>query len=319
MKTKRAFLVAPRKFEIRETELTLSDNQVLVKVAACGMCNSELPAWTGEENEPYPRTLGHEAAGVIVEIGKNVTRWKVGDKVACAAGGGYSEYITVPEANVFRLSENIDPKYGFGEPQRCILTVLRAAQPEVGDYGVMVGCGPMGLWCIMGLAGNSLAGLIAVDISDEKLELAKQYGATATINSAKENVVERLSELTDGHMADFVIEGTGIPALLNTAQDYVKASGWGRLVLMSSHGKPCPEFDFRKAIEKSIDIIIAHPKHTKNGLDDWRRAVNLINTGTFQIKPLISHSFCLENINEGFATLENKPADYKKGIICPNL
>lgn len=317
MKTKRAYLVAPRQFALQEEELTLADDQVLVKVAACGICNSELPAWTGEAGQSYPQALGHEAAGTIVEVGKNVTAWKVGDNVACAAGGAYSQYITVPQTNVFPLAEGIDPKYGFGEPLRCIMTVLRAAKPEAGDYGVMVGCGPMGLWCIMGLAGNSLSGLIAVDISDEKLELAKKYGATHTINSAKEDVVARLQELTGGHMADFVIEGTGIPALLNTAQDYVKPSGWGRLVLMSSHGKVCPEFDFRKAIEKSLDIIVAHPKHTKGGLDDWRRAVNLINRGTFQIQPLVSHAFSLENINQAFETLEHKSADYKKGIICP--
>lgn len=309
MKTKYALLVAPGKFDIREKELILGDDQVLVKVAACGVCNSELPDWLGVEGMTYPRALGHEGAGTIVEIGKNVTRFQIGDAVACAAGGAYSEYITVPQTNVFKLSDGIDPKYGFGEPLRCILTVLRAAKPEVGDYGVMVGCGPMGLWCIMGLSGHSLSGLIAIDISDEKLALAKQYGATHTINSAKEDVSARLFEITKGHMADFVIEGTGIPALLNTAQDYVKPTGWGKLVLMSSHGTACPEFDFRKAIAKGIDIIIAHPKHTVNGLDDWRRAVNLINTGTFQIQPLISHEFSLEDINTAFSTLENKPAN----------
>lgn len=83
------------------------------------------------------------------------------------------------------------------------------------------------------LAGNYLGGLIAIDVDDAKLEMAKGFGATATINSKNENVVERIREITGGHMADFVIEGTGIPALLNAAQDYLKVGRDSRLVLMA--------------------------------------------------------------------------------------
>ena len=93
MKTKYALLVAPGKFEIREKELTLGNDQVLVKVAACGICNSELPDWLGLEGMTYPRALGHEGAGVIVEVGKKVTGFQIGDAVACAKLGELADSL----------------------------------------------------------------------------------------------------------------------------------------------------------------------------------------------------------------------------------
>lgn len=107
-----------------------------------------------------------------------------------------------------------------------------------------------------------LGGCIAVDIDDKKLQMAMEYGATHTTNSAKENVQERIREITKGAMCDFVIEGTGIPRLLNQCIYYLKNGG--RLVLMSSHERACDSFDFRLAIERGITLHVAHPASCKN-------------------------------------------------------
>ena len=106
--------------------------------------------------------------------------------------------------------------------------------------------------------------------------------------------MERIREITGGHMADFVIEGTGIPALLNAAQDYLKVGRDSRLVLMSSHHDVCKEFDFRKAIDRGLKILVAHPPMSESEPEDFRRAVVYINNGTFQNKPLITHEFKFE-------------------------
>lgn len=150
--------------------------------------------------------------------------------------------------NCIKLPDNIDIKYALGEPLKCIITVLRAARPEVGDYGIVVGCGFMGLLCIQALKGNTLSELIAIDIDKKKLDMALEFGATKIINARKENVVEKIQDITKGHMADFVIEGTGNPNVLNICQRYLK-TGRGRLILMSSHETECDKFDFREAIK----------------------------------------------------------------------
>ena len=321
MKFNRALLVEPGRFEVHEADESICDDEVMVKIASCGLCNWELNFWKGYLNfMGYPHLMGHEFAGCIIDIGKNVKGYQPGDKVSCflRGFGGFGEYKAVAASKVRKLEESIDPKYALGEPQKCIMTVLRATKPEAGDYGVILGCGPMGLWCIQGLSGNYLAGLIAIDIDDHKLALAKGFGADYTINSRNENVQQRISEISDGRMADWVIEGTGIPNLLNEGQNYLKMSGRGKLVLMSSHEEVCHEFDFRRAIDRSLDIVVAHPAHSDDELDDFRRAVAAINNGTFKNKELVTHEFKLSDINKAFECLENKPGDFLKGIVVPD-
>jgi threonine dehydrogenase-like Zn-dependent dehydrogenase len=326
MKYMQAFLVEPHKFELREVDAEPKEDDVLIKISACGLCNWELNFWKGNLNYcGYPHPLGHEWAGIVEYAGSKITKFKKGDPVSGFVwGGGYlpffggfAQYKLVKEQSLQKLSDEVDPKYAMGEPQKCIMTVLRAARPESADVGLVLGCGPMGLWCIQGLTGSYLEKLIAVDIDDAKLAMAKKFGASHTINSSNTDVIAELNRLTDGHLADFVIEGTGIPALLNTAQNYIK-KGRGRIVLMSSHSDAAKDFDFRIAIEKSVEFIVAHPDYALNEADDFRRAINLINNGTLKNRELVSHEFALADICTAFETLEHKPKDYIKGIVVCN-
>lgn len=151
MKFKRAFLMEPHRFEIHEVEEEPGPGEVMMKVASCGLCNWELNFWDGNLNfMGYPHKLGHEFAGTVVKLGPGCTKFKVGDKISAVARGfgGFAEYRATPEACCEKLADNIDPKYALGEPQKCILTVLRATAPQAADYGVVLGCGPMGMWCI---------------------------------------------------------------------------------------------------------------------------------------------------------------------------
>lgn len=318
MKTRSAILKAPGKFELTETELSPKGEQVLVKVAVCGLCNWELNHWKGLLGS-FPQTLGHEWSGTVVELGEDVKELKVGDNVTVLPDSlsGFSEYALAGENNCCKLAPGINPKYALGEPLKCIVTVLRGAAPEAGDNAVIQGCGPMGLWCVQALSKGFMSSIIALDIDDDKIELAKKFGATHIINTKKEDAVKAISDITHGNMADFVIEGTGVPALLNSAQKYLKSTGRGRLILMSSHEESCREFDFRSAIEKSAQIIVPHPKFSQDPMDDLRRAVALLNEGTFKVEEIISHTFPLSDIQTAFETLENKPAGYLKGIVIP--
>lgn len=319
MKFKRAFLSAPGKFIIQEVDEVPSDTQVQVKIASCGLCNWELNHWKGYiTSGGYPMPLGHEYAGEVVAVGSKVTKFKPGDKVSALSGGGFAEYATCEEHTVVKLADHVDPKYVLGEPLKCIVTVLEAVAPKAGDYGVILGCGPMGQWCIQALSGNLLAGLIAVDIDDEKLDTAKKFGATAVINSKTEDVQARIRELTGGHMADFVVEGTGIPALVDGCQDWLRSSGRGRLIIMSAYETGPASFDFRKAVSKSIDLHVPHPGHSLNAMDDMRRAIDLICYGSFRVQETISHKYKLSDIQKAFEDLEHKPKGFLKGIVVPD-
>ncbi len=309
--------MAPRKLEMREAELNPVAGQLLVKVSVCGLCNWELNHWVGQLGI-CPQTLGHEWAGTVAGVGAGVEGFAVGDRVTGLpdALSAFADYLVTGAATCFKLAPGVDPAQALGEPLKCIVTVLRAAAPEAGDVGVVVGCGPMGLWCLQGLTGNLPAALIAVDVSPEKLELARRCGATHTINPCAEDAVARIREIGGGRLADFVIEGTGVPELMGVAASYLK-TGRGRLMLMSSHERAARAFDWRAVQNQGIVIAGAHPSFSFDQVDDMRRAVQLLNNGVFQMDDIISHRFPLDRIHEAFETLEHKPADYIKGVVIP--
>jgi threonine dehydrogenase-like Zn-dependent dehydrogenase len=319
MKTRRAFIVEPRRIELKEIDITPNPDEIMVKIASCGLCNWELNHWKGLLGKA-PQSVGHEWAGEVVEVGAAVKRFKVGDRIAMFPESeleGFSDYACIPEHLCWPVSKDTDLKYAIAEPLKCIITVARATAAEPEDNGVVLGCGPMGLWCIQAIAGSYLSSLIAVDVDDEKLALAKKYGATHTINPTIENVAKKIQDIAKGQYADFVIEGTGIPENLNTAMHYIRYSGRGKLVLMSSHEREAKAFDYRPAIDRALQIIVAHDAYATNQLDNLRRAVQRIDRRAFKVKELITHEFSLNDIQKAFETLENKPKGYLKGIVIP--
>lgn len=316
MLSKRAYLVKEKQFDIREEELIINDDQALIQMKFCGLCNWELNHWKGTAEEyrsNYPFVPGHEWVGIVVEVGKNVTKVQVGDAVTGLGMGGFAEYRKVNPKECHKIAPNTPLVNAIGEPLKCVVTVLRAAKPEAGDFGLVLGCGPMGLWCTQGLDAKLLGGLIAVDVDDAKLELAKKYGATHTINSKREDVAQAVHRITNGRNCDFVIEGTGIPKLLNEGMNYLRKAG--RLILMSSHEDSCPEFDFRPAIARGITIHVPHPSSCANEQEEMKRALALINRGTFHNEDIVTHRFKLDEIHKAFDILEHKPKDYIKGVI----
>lgn len=317
MKSKRAVLVSPRNFEIEEVDVNPGVDQILVRITVCGLCNWELNHWKGNLGT-CPQTLGHEWAGEIVELGEGVTGFKAGDFVTGLSPDldGFAEYKSIDAGKCEKINQEINHAHALGEPLKCIVTVLRAAAPESGDFGVVFGCGPMGLWCIQGLAGNLLSGLIAVDIDDEKLALAKKYGAGYTINPKYDNIEDKIYEITGGYMADFAIEGTGSPNVVNSAMSCLK-NGRGRLILMSSYESEAAPFNLKMAVERSIEVKVPHPGYSINQDEDMRRAAEALNNGIFEMDSIISHVFSLDNIQKAFETLENKPVGYMKGIVVP--
>jgi threonine dehydrogenase-like Zn-dependent dehydrogenase len=180
----------------------------------------------------------------------------------------------------------------------------------------MLGCGAMGLWCIQTLRGNIVNRLIAVDTDQGKLDLALRFGATSAVNASREDVAEAISALTDGRMADFAIEGAGITAQLGQAIRCVRRSR-GRVILMSSHESAAAAFDFRPAIERSVEIRVAHPSYSANEIDDLRKAVGLLNEGVFVLDRIVTHTFPLQKIQEAFQSLASKPKGFIKGIVIP--
>jgi D-arabinose 1-dehydrogenase-like Zn-dependent alcohol dehydrogenase len=230
---------------------------VIIKVKANGICRSDYHIWMGHwQGIPTPLVMGHEFTGVIEEVGSNVKKFKKGDRVivpfslSCgyceycldgegqvcmerqAAGftfnGGYGQYVHIPHAdiNLSHLSEEIDFVSGAALGCRFATAfhgVIDQAKVSAGEWVVISGCGGVGLSSLQ-ISVALGANVICVDVDDRKLTLAKELGASFVINSKKENVVEKILEITKGG-SHVTIDALGHPDIFNHSIKSLKKKG----------------------------------------------------------------------------------------------
>ncbi|MBN1401949.1 MAG: alcohol dehydrogenase catalytic domain-containing protein, partial [Anaerolineae bacterium] len=156
-----AFIVGPRQFEIREIRMpVIGDDEMLVRVDACGVCSSDMSGYLGtgpaamQARNPYPRRAGHEPAGTVMEVGRNVAGFAPGDRITgYFADGCYAEFVRCKPGDrlarghgsiIEKIPAGIPAKHALGEPLMSLVSIARTATPEFGDYVFQVGCGFMG-------------------------------------------------------------------------------------------------------------------------------------------------------------------------------
>lgn len=316
MKMRAAVIVEPRKFVVEDREIGCGPDEILVKTEGCGLCTSEIPIWTGQKPQ-YPNVMGHEGWGVVVEKGKNISgRVQVGDRVSGLGQHSFAEYFTQPEWCTMVLKKELAARCVPGEPYYCVNNVIRAAAPTIGDCLVLIGMGPMGQWALQGLRSPILQAAIAIDVDDDKLKMAREYGATHTVNSKKEDAVARVFEISGGRGADVVVEGTGVKPGMDLAVQCLRRGPRPRLVVMSFFKHPI-EVDLGKLCGVSAEIVCAHPGITVDRPDHVRRTEVMINNGVFQADHLVTHRFGLEEMEKAFTMLVDRPAGFNKGIVAP--
>ena len=229
-------------------------DEILLKVMASGICGTDVVEWY--RIPKAPRVLGHEATGIVVEIGKNVKKYKVGDRVfvshhvpcnvcdycrkdfhtACETlhttnyfPGGFSQFIRVPKINVENGVYKLDPDMSFEEgtfiePLGCAVRGQRAAGINKDDTVLIIGSGMAGILHIQLSKMNGAKKVFASDINADRLELAKKFGATYIINANNE-LPKELKNFNDGKLVDKVIVCTGATKAALTALDCVDRGG----------------------------------------------------------------------------------------------
>jgi len=316
-------------------------NKVLVKVDACAICTLEQRVFNGTM-KMYPFAGGHEAAGIIVSVGDKVKTVVSGDKVAvrllnscgvcyyCRSGsenqciesfkanthegfsgpGGFAEYMLLEDKQVFKMADDCDLTHAsLAEPLACCVHSIRNANIELSNDVVVVGVGIMGAMHIK-LAKLCGARVIATEISDERLELAKKMGADDVINSSKENAVERVKELTQSRGADAVF---CTAALHTLAADSIQMGGkLSRVVMYSSFHPDVPvELNVNKL--HSNEMIITGALNPK--VDDFQIAARLISQRQIDMSLIISGVYKLEDLTDAIRYASN-PSTYRV-IIRP--
>lgn len=275
------------KFEYKDVpEPVCQDDGVIVNVKACAICGSDVHGYDGTSGRRQPPIImGHEASGVITEIGKNVTMFKVGDRVTfdstiycgkcwyCRRGmvnlcenrmvlgvacddyrnpGAMAEYVAVPERVLYKLPDGVTYTQAAAvEPLSIAMHAAAMSRVKLGDRVVVVGAGTIGLLITQVIKAAGVTELIVADLDDTKLEVAKQLGATRVINSGKEDVAAIVQEMTGGLGADVAFEAVGITPTLNTAIDSVRMGG---NVVMVGNVSQKVDFPLQKCVTRQIDL-----------------------------------------------------------------
>jgi threonine dehydrogenase-like Zn-dependent dehydrogenase len=261
----------------------------------------------------------------VVEVGKNVKDFKKGDRITGVFGGGsFAEYVAfepgvTPAAGrrpiIAKIPDGIPVEYAMGEPLMCLMSIARCTNPEIGDYVFQVGCGFMGLGVIAGVAHPKLREYIVCDLEDWRLKLAKELGATITLNPREVDVVEEVMKITDGRGVDVAIEAVGHPPGIKLVGAVIK-SGRGKIIAVGWHQAP----DTYELFDWIKSPIIYSPQGSGMSIDpqsELTRAMWALQKGIYPMEKLVTHKYKLEDINKAFQDNLGRTPGYIKGVVMP--
>jgi erythritol/L-threitol dehydrogenase len=311
-----AELIEPGKFVIKQEALAYGDDELLVRITHCGLCQYDGAYYRGVIGKP-PLRLGHEPVGVIEAVGKNVAGFDVGERVTglFAYLKAFATYGTATPDQLLKVPAHVPSEHALAEPLKCIATILRAAPPEFGDHVLVMGSGFMGLLLIAGLVGRAPTSLIAVDVLEERLALARSFGATHTLNAKDPDFLAKVEEITGGRGTDVVFEITSHAEPVELAAKTLRRTR-ARYVLAGWHGEP-GTYTLRNWTTKGAIILTPHPAFSLDEMEDMRRGLEGVARGAFPMEQIVTHRFPLDDIQEAFQTMLNASDGYIKGVILP--
>lgn len=313
---KAALLYGPHDWRIEEIDSPkFGDDELLITIKACGVCHSELHQW--EEKIPeldYPRFIGHEASGIVKSVGKNIKKFKEGDRVALwIFGKGFAEEVTVKENQVFPIADDISFEEALAEPISCTTNSLLKTNVQLADTVALIGTGFMGLILLQQLKHQGVSKLIAIDIREEMLNKAKQLGADIVLNPTKVDVPKEIQKLTDGKGVDVAFEVGGVQQTLDMLSQITRMEG--KIVIFGYHPGKRVINDLGYWNWMAYDIINGHFRNMNTILDGSRRGMDMVNTKKIDMKTLVTHKYKLNDIEEAFMAAKNKPEGFIKAVI----
>ncbi|MCF7802638.1 MAG: zinc-binding dehydrogenase [Candidatus Marinimicrobia bacterium] len=313
---KAAILQEPGKFEIETRDIpTPGHFQALIKTGVCGVCTSELDMWTGDaKGLEYPRFIGHEVAGTVVEVGDGVTDITPGDRVAVfAEGRGYAEYITEDIDRLYVLQDDTPFDIALGEPIACSVNGVTKLDPQFNDNIAIVGTGFMGLIMIQLFKIRGAGKIIAIDTRDSMLTLAKNCGATHMLNPTDQDVVSEVKNLTDGVGVDIGIEAAGKQVTLDTAAQLVRMEG--KLEIFGFHQGDPRNINLAHWNWMAFQIVNGHSRSSHIYMDGMNTGLQLLEAGKLEMDDLVTHRLPLTEINNAFRMATKKADDFVKSVI----
>ncbi len=338
---KALFLTAIGQTELREIEKPIpGPDEVLLRIGMVGFCGGDLNGFKGLfELQEYPNVLGHEVGGSIEQMGTNVPKtFNIGNKVtvypylncgkciSCRKGrknacqdnktmgvrrpGAMTHYITIHWKDLFVSSQLSLKELALVEPLTVGFHAAARGRISSQDRVAVIGCGIVGMGAIAS-AVNRGAEVIAIDIDDSKMEIAKKIGVAHTINTSKENLHEALMRITHGDGPDVIIEAVGNAITYLAAVEEVAYTG---RVVCIGYAKSPVEFNTGLFVRKEIEIL-----GSRNCTDEFPEVIAYLEAGKFPVQEVISKVVSLENAGAALAGWATDPKGITKIMVDFNL
>ena len=322
-------------------------NDVIVKIKAVGFCGSDISRYAKLGPHTIGAIFGHELSGEVVKIGQDVTNVKVGDGVAacpttpcftceyCKQGehsrcekllvlgakedGGFAEYVRLHSRSVLKLPEGLDFETAAGIEPACVaLHGFYRTKIKAGDTVAVFGVGSIGLFAVQCAKIFGAAKVIAIDIFDEKLDIAKELGADLCINSKKVDLIKVLKEMTDGKGVDIAVESAGNPFTSAQVLSLPKKGGTVLYMGIPYGDVPIPREHFEKIVRNELTILgswnaVSGPYPGK----EWHTALHFMQTGQIKVKPMVTHRISLDEIPETFEKIYKRDSFFGKVMVFP--
>ncbi len=325
-------------------EPEIGPDDLLVRVKACGICGSDVHGLDGSTGRRIPPlVMGHEAAGLVEAVGRHVTGLQRGDRVTfdstvscgacffCLRGemnlcdrrvvlgvscgeyrrhGAFAEYVAVPRRIAYKLPDSLSFEHAaMIEAVSVAVHGVGLANVRLGDTGVVVGTGMIGLLVVQALRLAGCTRVIAVDVDDRRLAVAANLGACAGLNPTRDAVAAGVRELTGGRGADVVAEVVGASEPVALALDSVRKGG---TVVLVGNASPKVELPLQPAVTRQIRIL---GSCASSG--EYPQCIDLLAGGQMRVDPLISALAPLEDGPAWFDRLYRREPDLMKVILQP--
>jgi len=321
----------------------IGDDDVLVRVRACGVCGSDIHGYDGSTGRRIPPlVMGHEAAGVIEAVGAGVNGFHPGDRVTfdstvscgtcdfCRSGrinlcdrrtvlgvscgdyrrhGAFAEYVSVPARIVYRLPDSLPFEHAaLVEAVSVAVHAVGLNVPNPSDTVVVIGCGMIGLLVIQALRANSCATIVGVDIDENRRAMATKIGATSVIDGNRD-VRKEVEEFTRGRLADHAFEVVGYRETVLTAIRSVRKGGTVTLV---GNLTPMVDLPLQEVVSRQLTLL---GSCASNG--EYPACIDLMSRGVIDVTPLITATAPLEDGPAWFERLYAGNGELLKVILQP--
>lgn len=320
------------------------DSEVLIQVKACGICGSDVHGYDGSSGRRIPPLImGHEAAGVVVEVGHAVRRFKAGDRVTfdstvscghcsyCRIGqvnlcdhrqvlgvscgdyrrdGAFAEYVTVPEHIVYKLPDSFAyEKAALIEAVSVAVHAAKITEIVPGSSAVVIGAGMIGLLAVQAFKHYGCTTVIAVDLEPGRLEMAKALGADNVLLAIDPHLTEEIEKLTGGRGVDIAVEAVGTQMTVAIAIDAVRRGGTVTLI-----------GNLASRVEIPLQTVVTRQLLLRGSCasaGEYGECIDLMANGAIRVEPLISAVAPLHEGADWFNRLYNKEAGLMKVILQP--